>query len=121
MKKYFSFTEFLAVLFEEKKFILIQFFLISLFSIILVLSLPKTFTSSATILPIGQSNLLNSILPVSLTRGLRSVGGVFDKDMETTKVLAILGSRTLGEKILNEFGLLEKFGSPTIEDGLETS
>lgn len=122
MKKYFSFTEFIAELFHWKKFILIQFFLLSIFAIILALSLPKTFTSSATILPPGQSNLLNSILPQSLTRGLTGAlgGGAFDKDGETTKILAILESRTLGEKILNEFHLLRNFESPTMEDGLES-
>lgn len=122
MKKYFSFTDFIAEIFQRKKFVAIQFFLLSVFAIILALSLPKTFTSSATILPPGQSNLLNSILPQSLTRGLTGAlgGGAFDKDGETTKVLAILESRTLGEKILNRFNLLEKLESPTIEDGLES-
>lgn len=118
----FSFIEILAELLRWRKFVFIQVSILIIFSVVLALSLPKTFSSSSTILPPGQTNLLNSILPQSLTRGLAGAlgGGAFDQDGETTKVLAILESRTLNETILSEFDLIERFESPTIEDALDS-
>ncbi|MFV1882894.1 MAG: GNVR domain-containing protein [Balneola sp.] len=122
MNNSFSLLDIISVLLKWKAFLITQIILLCVFSVLLALSLPKTYTSSATILPPGQSNLLNSILPQSLTRGLAGAlgGGAFDQDGETTKVLAVLNSRTFREKILSEFDLIERFESPTIEDALES-
>lgn len=122
MSKNLSLINILKELLRWKKFLLINFFITVIFAVSIALILPLEFKSTASILPPSQSNILSSILPSNLTKGLTGAlgSGAFDQDGETNKIISILNSRTLREKIIYEFDLMEKFESPTIEDALET-
>jgi len=63
---------------------------------------------------------LSSFLPPKMTEGL---GGAInsitdDAGSDSYKLMAILKSRSLAEKVIEEFSLLERFEFPTIEDAI---
>lgn len=105
-----------------KKFLLYNFLGLSIFAVILSLIIPKTFSTSALILPPGGNNALSSFLPETMTKGLGGVMGAAlqDQGEGTNKILAILNSRSLAENAINHFHLKEKWGSPTDEDAINT-
>lgn len=112
----------ITLLFKWRKFLIIQGIIIAIVSIIIALTVPKTFNSSATLLPPGQFGSLTAFLPQNMTQGLNSVLGssAMSQSGETSKIMSILYSRNLAEKTINEFNLMERFESETIEDALES-
>src|SRR5690554_1164415 len=104
-----------------KKFLAFQFVLISVIAVIIALIIPKTYSSSATLLAPDGSSFLSSFLPSAMTQGLGSVLGSSGIGMgeETNKVLAILNSRNIAEKTIHNFNLMEFYEADLIEDALE--
>ncbi|MTI88632.1 MAG: hypothetical protein FH748_11755 [Balneolaceae bacterium] len=115
-------VSFVALLYEWRKFLIIQIGIVSVVAVIIALIIPKTFSSSATILPPGESSALTAFLPQSMTQGLSGVLGssAFDKGGETNKIIAILYSRNLAEKTIRQFNLMDRFEAENIEDALMT-
>lgn len=110
----------LRVLYKWKMFLIIGFICLSIISVGTSLIVPLTFSSSATIIPPGGNSLLSSILPTSMTKGLGGLIGGAKSDPESgiNKLFAILKSRDLAEKVIEEFSLMEKYGTATMEDAI---
>lgn len=113
---------FFALLYKSRYFLLIQSVLIAIISVLIALSVPKTFSASATILPPEQSGALTAFLPQGMTQGLNSVLGTsaLNKGGETNKIMSILYSRKLAEKTIRKFDLMKRFDAITIEDAIES-
>lgn len=94
---------------------------VSVVAIIIALIIPKTFTSSATILPEGGFNLASAILPSEMTEGLGSAIGSLTGSAggETNKIMSLLKSRELAVGVVEEFNLIDRFEAPTIEDAIQ--
>tara|TARA_R110000868_G_scaffold259361_9_gene517445 strand:+ start:49144 stop:50328 length:1185 start_codon:yes stop_codon:yes gene_type:complete len=119
---HFSIIKFIHILYKYKKILLLQVIILSILSITFALITPLSYTATVSILPPSQGGILGSFLSPTLTKGLTGAlgGSAFDQDGETNKLLAILNSRKMNEKIIYQFNLMEEFESPTIEDALET-
>lgn len=113
---------FFALIYRWRKFLTFQCIVAAFASVLIALSVPKTFKSSATILPPEQASPLTAFLPQGMTQGLSSVLGAsaLDKGGETNKIMSILYSRNLAEKTIRRFDLMERFEANTIEDAIET-
>ncbi len=122
MDNHFSIIKFIHILYKYKKILLLQVIILSILSITFALITPLSYTATVSILPPSQGGILGSFLSPTLTKGLTGAlgGSAFDQDGETNKLLAILNSRKMNEKIIYQFNLMEEFESPTIEDALET-
>lgn len=114
--------DFFALIYRSRYFLLIQSVLIAIISVLIALSVPKTFSASATILPPEQSGALTAFLPQGMTQGLNSVLGTsaLNKGGETNKIMSILYSRNLAEKTIRKFDLIDRFDANTIEDAIES-
>ncbi|MFC1562506.1 GumC family protein [candidate division KSB1 bacterium] len=114
--------DYLIVITKRKKFILITFFSTVVITVILSLILPKYYRAEAILMPPAEdrgfniSSLLSNFSGLSskvsfpLGGGL-SVGGInISQSPEKTKrLIAILESRTLMEKVVNNFNLIESY------------
>lgn len=110
----------ISLLYRWRKFLVVHIILISIVAVVISLVIPKTFTSSATILP-PSTNSFSSFLPPQMTTGL---GGAIsaltgDPGSDTFRIMSILKSRQMAEEIIDEFDLVEMFEAPTIEDAIE--
>jgi uncharacterized protein involved in exopolysaccharide biosynthesis len=112
-----SLIDLLVTLAREKKFIFTTVFVITLLALVISLLITPTFKSSAVILPVknqqslgGLGALAGSMLPLS-----------FDTEVLGPERLAvILSSRTMQEKTIEEFDLMEVYEKTYIEEALQT-
>jgi len=107
------------LIWKNRQFLIKNFFLVSILSFIIVFSLPKTFTSTAILMPPtsesgGIGNLMGALsnLPFS---GLSS-----KTNDESLSIIAILKSRTLFEKVINKFDLLKFYELSNMDKALAT-
>lgn len=120
-KTSFNLVELLRILYKNIRFLITQFVVISILSLLYALYVtPLSFKSSAVIVSPDQFNPLSSFLPAGMTQGLSGIIGASLGGGETTTVIAILNSRNLAEKTIREFDLMDRFSSKTIEDALIT-
>ena len=89
-------------------------FIVTLISIILALSLPKKFTSTAILLPPGSDGNCSLVGMLSNLPFGGMLGGSSD---ETNSIIAILKSRTLLDAIVREFNLVEYYGVDFVAEG----
>lgn len=103
-----------------RKFLITHLILVAIGAVIIALIIPKTFTSSATILPESSQNIANMILPQKMTEGLGGAIGALTGSAanETNTIMSILKSRDLAVRTIDEFGLMEKFEAESIEDAI---
>lgn len=108
---------FSTLIWKNRQFLIKNFFLVSILSFIMVFSLPKTFTSTAILMPPtsesgGIGNLMGALssLPFS---GLNS-----KTNDESLSIIAILKSRTLFEKVINKFDLLKFYELSNMDKAL---
>ena len=108
---------FSTLIWGNRQFLIKNFFLVSILSFIIVFSLPKTFTSTAILMPPtsesgGIGNLMGALssLPFS---GLNS-----KTNDESLSIIAILKSRTLFEKVINKFDLLKFYELSNMDKAL---
>ncbi|MGH1363098.1 MAG: GNVR domain-containing protein [Calditrichia bacterium] len=98
--------------------IIVNTILVSVLAVILVLVLPKTFTSQATILPpVDEGGLFGSLslnLPVA---GI--LGGIGDASGSMNKFIAIVKSRKMAESVIENFDLMTLYESSDIEEAME--
>lgn len=112
----------IQILAHKKRFILVNVFIITLLAVIVSLLLPKLYRSSATILPPKNVNLLSAIglSTSSLMRQfspLRSLSGGLSPDLYS--YVAILKSRTLLSRVVEEFDLKTRYHSELMMDAIE--
>jgi len=105
-------------LWRAKKFIIINFIVVSILAVGFSLLLPKWYRSSFTILPssAGGSELMVGGTGVVSTLSALGFGGASE---EINSYLTILKSRSLREIIITEFNLMEQYNAQTIESGLK--
>lgn len=94
---------------------------VAIVAVIIALVIPKTFTSSATILPEGGFNIASAVLPTEMTEGLGSAIGSLTGDSggQTNKLMSLLKSREIAVSVVEEFNLMDRFEAPTIEDAIQ--
>lgn len=115
-----SVFNFVLILLKWKKFIIVNFLIILIASVIISFLLPKIYYSSASVLPpkeemsiLGGSGLggLSSVMKeFSSIKGIGSLG-----NKSTYNYLVILNSREVAEKVVKKFNLLEVYGSNSME------
>jgi len=107
----------IPLLWSLRKAIIKNQLIIIVITIIFVFIIPKTFTSTALLMP-----------PTSETGGIGSImgalsnlpfGGMMSQtNDESLSTIAILKSRTLSEKVIKKFNLIDFYGVPNIDKAL---
>lgn len=108
--------ELFPILWNNKKNLVKNFFLISIITLLFVFSLPKTFTSSALLMPPTSETS-----PGSIMGALSSLpfGGLMSQtNDESLSILAILKSRTLSENVIKNFDLINFYQARNIDQAL---
>lgn len=110
-----SFMEYSRLIWEQRWTIIRSLFIVGVLSVILALIMPKTFRASAVLMPPTQdpgSSLMNSLSSFPL-------GGLISQSTdETMSFLAILKSRTVMDRVVDEFKLDSLYGVDNKEDAV---
>ena len=105
------------ILISKKMQIIKNMILVFIFSCTLVLMIPKTFTSSAVLMPpTSESGTVGNIMGALSNLPFGGFGS--QTNDESLSIIAILKSRTLSEKIINEFDLMNFYGTPNMDKAL---
>ena len=113
--------DYLIVIAKWKRFILTFFFSVVIITVIVSLILPKYYRSESVIMPpeeevkgFGISSLLSQLeeLPIG---GL----GITQSTEKTKRIIAILESRSLMEKIVNKFDLIKSYKVKNMTDAIK--
>lgn len=103
-----AFLDFLYIVAKSRKFLFVFIFIIVGGAIVLAVLTPKVYKATASVLPAAQSDLLSSLGGISaLTKSfspLRGLSGLAGSD-ETDKYFAILKSKNVQHKLIDEFNL----------------
>ena len=110
--------DYLAILVQWKRFVIINFFIVCFITAAISLIIPKWYKSQTTILPPSDDSGLNfgailSSLPIA---GLGFGGGM---DQGTSVVVAIIGSRSLREEVINNFDLIRRYKAENMEHAVQ--
>ncbi len=115
-KKLINILDFFIVLLKWKKFLIINFILISIVSIVFSLIVPRWYRSYSVIMsPEGDgdglsiSSLISNALPVG---GMLGGAGT---SSEAIRFIAIVNSRTMMEDIAKQFNLQERYKTINLE------
>ncbi|MBN2104492.1 hypothetical protein JW835_10680 [bacterium] len=115
-----KFIDFLYVLVQWRKLLIIHFFIVCAVAAAISLIIPKTFKASATILPpisdegdLGFGSLMNKLPLSGLGLGMGPVSE------ETSLVLAIINSRTIMETVARRFDLQKRYKVKNMEETVE--
>lgn len=118
-KEGLNMIDYLYVLVKRRRLIIINFLSMSILAAAYSLIIPKTYTSTAVIMPPGKSGGIISNLPLNLPiSGIGSLLGVTSE--EANIFLAILKSRTIAKNTIDHFDLYKRYGSKTIDDAIHT-
>ena len=105
------------LLLSNKANIAKNFTLIFIFSIILVFIIPKTYTSSAILMPpASESGSLGNMMGALSTLPFGGLGPTSND--ESLSIIAILKSRTLSEKAIEQFNLIDFYEVTNIDKAL---
>lgn len=116
-----SSSYYIKLIYRWRKFLFIHLLVVAITSVVISLIIPKTFNSSATILPEGGSSIVSAVLPAEMTEGLGSALGSLtgNSGEATNKIMSILKSRELATDVVEEFDLMQRFDAATIEDAIQ--
>ena len=113
-----SIKDYAKLLNEWQKNIIVNICVITIVTVVLSLIMPKTFTAVAVLMPpqstsgnTFQSDSVNPLIPLS---GL--FGNFTDESMN---LISIVQSRTVMEKVITKFNLIEFYKVDNIEEALE--
>ena len=116
----FDFVEFLRILNNWKKPVITVFLLVSIITAVISLFLTKYYTAEAVIIPPekeSSTSLMSSMISRVPLSGLMGFGR---GDNTNFRYMAILQSRTLLEKICNEFNLKSVYETEDMEKTVRT-
>ena len=103
-----AFLDFLYTIAKYRKFLFTFIFIIVAGAILLAVITPKEYKATASVLPAVQSDLLSTLGGISsLAKSfspLRGLGGLSGSD-ETDKYFAILKSKNVQHRLINEYDL----------------
>jgi uncharacterized protein involved in exopolysaccharide biosynthesis len=110
----------LSWLYSRRRFLIVHTILVCIIAVAIALSLRKTYTSSATILP-PETSELSSFLAGDLSGGIGGVPGALSggSNTATRKLLSILNSRSLAERTITRFNLEGRYEGANIEDRID--
>lgn len=116
-----KFPYYLNLIYRWRKFLALHLSIVAAGAVIITLIIPKTYTSSATIIPESSQSIANMILPQKMTEGLGGAIGALSggASNQTNTIMSILKSRELAVKAINEFDLMERFEAEKLEDAIE--
>ncbi|HYX06093.1 MAG TPA: Wzz/FepE/Etk N-terminal domain-containing protein [Bacteroidales bacterium] len=101
-----EFLNYLRILNNNKKFILLSVFFISIIAAVYSLIMPKTYNAYSVILPPPSSSPINGL---SFAQNIPFSGLGIGQDESLDKYKAILGSRTVMQAVINKFDLVDKY------------
>ena len=114
-----TFMDVMNILLRNRSSIIKDVFSISLIAAIVSLIIPKTFTSSAVLMPpSNQSDV--SVFNAFSDSELPFSGLISKTEEEAMKLIAILKSRTVMETIIKKYNLIEFYKAENIEEALES-
>jgi uncharacterized protein involved in exopolysaccharide biosynthesis len=116
-----SSSYYLKLIYRWRKFLILHFLIVAIVAVVIALIIPKTFNSSATILPEGNSSIVSAVLPSEMTEGLGSAIGSLTGNSggATNKIMSILKSRELATDVVEQFNLMQRFEAATMEDAIQ--
>ena len=105
------------ILLSNRANIFKNLFLVLIFSMILVFIIPKTYTSSAILMPpTSDSGSLGNMMGALSTLPFGGLGPTTND--ESLSIVAILKSRTLSEKVIEKFNLIDFYEVTNIDKAL---
>jgi uncharacterized protein involved in exopolysaccharide biosynthesis len=114
-----SFWDYIAILVRWRKLIVINFVVVCLIAIGVSFVIPRWYKAKATLLP-PEENARSSVLTSLLTNiplaGLTIPGATTSADL----FVAILGSRTVAEGVIQKLDLMEIYDSKNLEEAIRT-
>ena len=106
----------IPLLWNKRILIIKNLFIVSIITIFFVFSIPKTYTSSALLMPPTSETGPGSIM--GALSNLPFGGLMSQTNDESLSILAILKSRTLFEKVIKRFNLMEFYQASNIDKAL---
>ena len=106
----------IPLLWKKRTSIIKNLFIVSIMTIFFVFSIPKTYTSSALLMPPTSETGPGSIM--GALSNLPFGGLMSQTNDESLSILAILKSRTLFEKVIKRFNLMEFYQASNIDKAL---
>ncbi len=103
-------------IYKWRKFIFLNFLIISFLTIIITLIIPKTYQAEAIILPVSKSD------EVLIPAGIQGFGGSLlglQESEEGNRLIAILGSRTVMQNVATALNLQERYQTKNMEETIE--
>jgi capsule polysaccharide export protein KpsE/RkpR len=108
-------VDYLVILLRKKKLIVVNTLIVFIVSILISLLMTKWFKSTALIMPPVKEGLGFDLSTLNIP-----FAGALGTDESILKYLTILKSRTLRERMIKEFNLMEKYREEYMEEALET-
>ncbi len=102
-----SFIDLVATIWRQKWLVIVVTVLAAVLSVVYALMQPNMYTATSTVLPIsGSSSLLSQYAGLAAMAGVSLPGS--DSSNPSVKIQAILNSRELAVKVINELDLVPK-------------
>ncbi len=110
---------YLQALIAKRKFVLAAALLAALISAFVSLMLPKWFTASTSVFPPEPKSAISPYAQIIQNLQAPLLGPTAIGARPGTIYIDIIKSRSLGEKIIDEFDLKHLYGTPLMEDALD--
>jgi uncharacterized protein involved in exopolysaccharide biosynthesis len=117
--KELNFWDYFAVLVKWRRLIVVNFIVVSLIAVAISLVLPKWYLAKASLLPpedSARSSAITSLLANLPISGISIPGATTSADL----FVAILGSRTVAEGVIQKLGLIRVYKSKNMEGAVRT-
>ncbi|MBN1154265.1 hypothetical protein JXB12_05020 [candidate division KSB1 bacterium] len=114
-----NFIDYLATIVKWRKFIIINFLIVSVITAAFSLIMPKTYSARAVIFPPAEEDQgfgLSQFIS-NLPMGGFGMAGISE---ESYVVMAIVNSRTVMEAIVDRFKLIERYEAENMEQAVKT-
>jgi len=111
-----NFIDFIYIVNKWRKFIIVNFLIISVLVAAISMVIPKTFSAESIILPVSESSNLFSPTGIrGFGAGLLGFGG----SEEANRLIAIIGSRNVLKTVTLKYDLQKVYDVDTLEDAIE--
>jgi tyrosine-protein kinase Etk/Wzc len=109
--KKISILDLVLILIERKRFFVFSMTVIAITAVVITFLLPKHYTASASLLPSTNSPLKNPFSALLTDIPLNSMMKSLDflESSDNDQILAILGSRRIADKVIQQFNLIQRY------------
>ena len=112
----YNLLDYIKVLNRCRRFIIFNFLAVSIIALLISFLLPKTFRSSAVLMPPITNSDMSTFSPLIDS----PFGSLFSHQTdETMSMIAILKSRTIMEDVINQFDLINLYNAEHMEEAIE--